>query len=95
MADSLSPASSAIHFGVRLIGPFVEGSGVVRCPDVTQNLQDKRCETRARTAPSIGDDGGLRREPLRPQEGRELGGGLQRPAVRIKELGVLQLVGPR
>ena len=52
--------SSAIHHGVGLIGPFVEGSGVAACPVVTEDFQDKRCETRACTASSVGSDRGLR-----------------------------------
>ena len=66
---SLVRRSLAIHFGVGLTGPFVEGSCVVRCPVVTQDLQDKRRETRARTAPSVGSDRGLRCDPFSRQEG--------------------------
>lgn len=78
--------ASALHFGIRLIGPFVKGASVARCPVVTQDLQDERRETRPRTAPSIGKDRGLRCDPLGRQECGELGGRLQRPMVGIEKL---------
>ena len=87
--------SSALHLGVGLIGPFVEGSGVVQCPAVTQDLQDNRRETRPRTAPSIGNDRGLRRDPLGPQERVELVGRPQGPVVRVEKLGPFQVDSAR
>ena len=77
------------------MGPFVEGPGIVRRPVVTQDFQNKRCETRPRASASVGEDRGLRGDPLRPQERVEFVGGLQRPVARIKEFGPLQVDGPR
>ena len=89
-----SSCSSANHFGVRLMGPFVEGASVVGCPVVTQDLKDKRRETRARTTPSISVDSCLRCDPFSPQERGEVGGRLERPVVGIEKLLVVQVDGP-
>ncbi len=51
--------------------------------------------TRARTAPSVGNDRGLWSDPLSPQERGELGGGLQRPVVGIEKLGPIQVDSSR